>query len=270
MIKILKKDATYRREQDFSDLSFWNCTKITTQDPKWTWKGTMIQRYCIILVSDGNIELTIGKKDIVNLKSGAVAVIVPNTPISAIEKSTSSTFLMITFSCDDFIFFDLHKKYIQTQVSSDTVSLFYQLSSYIIHSSKPYYYYESMLIMILDEIKQHIIAEPEKHIIYNRVCKYISTHIGEDLTVTKISKAMEYHPDYLSRIIRESYNTNIQQLIIEERLETAKNLLRMTNFSCEKIALHIGLNSGNKFVKFFKYHTHQTPSAYRNKYQVSL
>lgn len=270
MIRILKKDDTYRREQDFAELFFWNCTKITTQDPLWTWKANLIQRYCIILVSSGAVDITISKKHVTRLESGSVLVVAPNTPIFAQERGTSSTLWMITFSCDDFIFFDFQNRYLQTKVSSVAISLFYQLNSHIVHESKPYYYYESLLLLIIDEIKCHIIAEPEKRTIYDNVCKYISEHISEELNVQKISDAMKYNKDYLSRIVRECGDSNLQQLIIEEKIETAKNLLRMTNYSCEKIALHIGIPTGNKFVKFFKYHTSEAPSAYRNKYQISL
>ncbi len=268
MIKILKKDQTYRREQEYTEISFWNCTKITTQDPSWSWRTTMIQRYGILLVSEGCVEVTLVRKTRVRLDSNSVLLISPNTPLEIRETGESSTLWLITFSCDDFLFFPIEKKHLHVKVSSSTVSLFYQLSSHLVHDSKPHYFYESLLVLILDEIKRHIIVEPEKREIYDKVCKYISEHIHEDLTVQKISDAMNYHPDYLSKIIRDCNHSNVQKLIIEEKLETSKNLLRMTRFSCEKIAHHVGIESGNKFVKFFKYHTRQTPSEYRNIYQI--
>jgi YesN/AraC family two-component response regulator len=123
-------------------------------------------------------------------------------------------------------------------------------------------------MLILDEVNRHIITDENKRQIYDEICEYISKHVSEELTVQSISDAMNYNKDYLGRIIRECNGSNIKQLIIEEKLTAAKSLLRMTNYSCEKIGALIGLSSANKFVKFFKYHTGETPSEYRSTYQL--
>ena len=62
MIKVLKLDDTYRRDQEFVDFSFLDCAKITTQSSSWVWKENMLTRYCLILVSDGCIKFKINKK----------------------------------------------------------------------------------------------------------------------------------------------------------------------------------------------------------------
>ena len=267
MIKILKTDNTYRRDQEFIDISFWDCAKIKTQNTPWEWKENMLTRYCLILVSDGSVRFKINKKETVILESNMLLMLAPNTLISAYEQSSASTIWIVTFQCDDFIFFDFPHNYLAINASSTIHPMFNQLNSYVVHHSKPHFYYDSLLMMILDEISKQIITDEKKRQIYDEICEYISRHVNEDMTVQKISDVMNYNKDYLGRIIRECNGSNIKQLIIDEKLKLSKNLLQMTNYSCEKIGALIGINSANKFIKFFKYHTGETPSEYRAAYQ---
>ena len=268
MIKIMKMDDVYRRDKEFVDVSFWDCAKIKTQNSFWKLDENMVMRYCLILVSDGCVSFKINKKEHVDLEKNMLLLVAPNTIISAKEQSSTSTIWMITFECDDFIFFDFSSNYVTAKASGEIVSMFYQLNTYVVHRSKQRYYYDTLLTLILDEVNKHIITDENKQQIYDNVCKYISHHVGEALTVQKISDAMGYNKDYLGRIIRECSGSNVKQLIIEEKLTAAKNFLQMTNYSCEKIGAMIGIASANKFLKFFKYHMGESPSEYRNSHKI--
>ena len=268
MIKIMKTDETYRRDKEFVDVTFWDCAKITTQKTSWVWKDNMVMRYCLILISEGCVSFKINKKENVTLEKNTLLMVAPNTIISAKELSTSSTIWMITFECDDFIFFDFTSSYITARASGAIPPMFSQLNSHVVHQNKPHYYYDSLLMLILDEVNRHIITDENKRQIYDEVCSYISHHVNETLTVQKISDAINYNKDYLGRIIRECSGSNVKQLIVDEKLTSAKNLLQMTNYSCEKIGEMIGISSANKFVKFFKYHTGESPSEYRKTHQL--
>lgn len=270
MIKILKQEKVYRRDEELVGLQFWDCTKITIQESDWKWDENLLQHYCLSYVTSGEFEFKINRKHSVKLEANTILLLPPNTLVSAHELSNSGSLWMLSFICEDFLFFDMPKNHLCVSISSSVSSLFYQLNSSFVHENRSPFYYEAILILILEEIKRHIVTDPEKHLIYDKVCQYISNHIGEDLDVQKISDAMNYNRDYLCRIIHECDNSNIQQLIIEEKLNTAKNLLRMTTYSCEKIATYISINTGNNFVKFFKYHTGETPSQYRSKYNAKI
>lgn len=224
----------------------------------------MLQHYCIVMLVKGSINFNINRKNDLVLDKGNMLLIAPNALVSA-ELSEPSIFWLLSFDCNDFFFFELGKSHIRTNASNSIISMFFQFSSNIAHDRNPNYCYEALLILIIEEIKRHIISEPNKRRIYNDVCRYIGVHINEGLNVRKISEAMNYNEDYLSRIIRECSGSNIQQLIIEEKLGTAKNLLRVSNYSCDKIAQHIGISSGNKFIQFFKYHTGESPGSYRSR-----
>ncbi len=267
MIKILKTDDSYRRDREFVDISFFSCTKITTQSNLWIWSENMLPRYCLILVSDGCVEFNLNKKDTVTLDCDMLLLLSPNTIVSAKEKSASSTIFMISFDCDDFIFFDISTSVVSAKASATLVSMLVQLNSHTVHGTKPRYYYDALLTLILDEVNKHTVTDENKRQIYDRVCTYISDNADKALTVEGISEAMNYNKDYLCRIIREYNGSSIKQLIIDEKLTAAKSLLQMTNYSCEKIGALIGISSANKFVKFFKYHMNETPGEYRNKHQ---
>ena len=180
--------------------------------------------FALILVSDGSINCKINKRETICLEKDMIVLVAPNTLISAMEQSTSSTIWMISFECDDFIFFNFPSYYTTIRASSAITPMFYQLNSHFVHRSKPHYYYDSMLLLILDELNRHALTSENKHQIYDEVCKYISQHVSEELTVEKISETLKYSKDYLGRVIRQCCGSNIKQLIIDEKQTTAKSL----------------------------------------------
>ncbi|HBF14300.1 MAG TPA: hypothetical protein DDW30_01175 [Clostridiales bacterium] len=268
MIKILKTDDTYRREQEFISFSFWDCAKIQTNSAAWAWKDTLMTRYCLIFVSDGRVSLRVNKRKTVVLENDMLLLTAPNTLIATEEQPQSGTVWIVTFECDDFPFFRLLPDGVSATVTGTLSPMLNQIHVHMAHHTKPHYYYDAMLTLMMDEIGRHILTEKSKQEIYDSVCKYISDHVSEELTVGKISAAMNYNKDYLCRVLRQCNGSNIKQLITEEKLSCAKSFLQMTNYSCERIGALIGLPSTNKFVKFFKYHTGETPGEYRNSHRI--
>ena len=263
MIRILKEDDTYRREKEFVSFSFWNCTKIKTDSTPLGWEDTMMTHYCLLFVSDGSVSFRVNKKRIVVLESEMVLLTAPNTLIATKEQAQPSTVWMVTFECDDFLFFKLPADGICAAVTGILTPMLQQIHDYMAHFTQPHYYYDAMLTLILNEIRRHIQTNKSKREIYDSVCKYISDHVSEELTVQKISDAMNYNKAYLCRVLRQCSGCSVKQLITEEKLSYAKSLLQMTTYSCKRIGAMIGLSSTNKFVKFFKYHTGETPSEFR-------
>lgn len=264
MIKILKSDNVYRRDREFAELSFRECTKITT-NRAWSKRATLLQSFCIVAVVDGSFEISVNRQNVFTLEEGSVLVLSPNTSFGASAISDTGALQFVFFDCDDFLFFELPDGFKHTRASSNTLVMLDLLGRGLSLGEKPLYACEAALVLILEEIKRRLSAEPNKRAIYDEVCRYVAEHVTEELSVEKISRAMNYSADYLSRTVRECAGVGLCRLITEERLGVAKGLLKMTEYSCEKIAKSIGLSSGNKFVKFFKYHTGESPSEYRSR-----
>ena len=103
MIRILNSDNEYRREQEFSELTFNRCTKILSK----TTLGALLQSYCIAAVMRGSAEISVNKNRPVTLDEGSVALTSPNMLLQASTLSEDSELLLVFFECDNFIFFNI-------------------------------------------------------------------------------------------------------------------------------------------------------------------
>ena len=154
MIKILKQEKVYRRDEELVGLQFWDCTKITIQESDWKWDENLLQYYCLSYVTSGEFEFKINRKHSVKLEANTILLLPPNTLVSAHELSNTGSLWMLSFICEDFLFFDMPKNHLCVNIASSVSSLFYQLNSSFVHENRSPFYYEAILILILEEIKR--------------------------------------------------------------------------------------------------------------------
>lgn len=74
--------------------------------------------------------------------------------------------------------------------------------------------------------------------------------------------------EYLTRTTRKYLDKTPMQIITEIRINHAKTLLSMTNFTIGDIAEECGFNDASVFIKNFKKLVNYTPNHYRKLYQV--
>ncbi|MFH1513148.1 MAG: response regulator [Bacillota bacterium] len=101
--------------------------------------------------------------------------------------------------------------------------------------------------------------------VVNKVNGYIQTHMGEDLSLTRLAEVTHFHPVYLSRIYKESSGVSLSEYIAEQRLEAASQMLRDTKVKIQKIAEITGFSSPGYFARFFRKRKGISPQEYRDK-----
>ena len=99
-----------------------------------------------------------------------------------------------------------------------------------------------------------------------QVKEYVNLNIEKDLTVRLVSEHFGYHENYISKVFKAAYGVLLSRYIVNQRLAYARALLNTTLYMVNQISRQLSFKSENHFVKFFKYHTHITPSEYRNSY----
>ncbi len=99
-----------------------------------------------------------------------------------------------------------------------------------------------------------------------QVKEYVNLNIEKDLTVRLVSEHFGYHENYISKVFKAAYGVLLSRYIVNQRLAYARALLNTTLYTVNQISRQLSFKSENHFVKFFKYHTHITPSEYRNSY----
>ena len=68
---------------------------------------------------------------------------------------------------------------------------------------------------------------------------------------------------YLTRIFKEQYGITINNYIQQQRITLAKQLLRFSDLTIDKIGIECGMNDANYFSRMFKQMEGISPGNYR-------
>ncbi len=96
------------------------------------------------------------------------------------------------------------------------------------------------------------------------LARYLQAN-ASDVTLAKLAEDFHYSTEYTSRLIKRSTGQTFIQLLTSIRLENAKQLLRDTSLSVADIALQVGYESSEHFIRTFRKNTGCTPSDYRHQ-----
>lgn len=263
MIQFPKSTKTYQREKSFITVNTWAVRRITTGSASWKIPTHMLEHYTILYPVKGELEFTVSGKSGVLCEFGVLCA-APGMQLGAKPIGEQHcNFYLVEFDCDDFNFFELKNVFFATVTSRGIQEYFYQLYD-TSRAVEPYdFVSDALLLLILADIRKCSQNEPTRQQIYDDICRYISSHTFDNISVVRISEALNYNKDHLCRIARQCGGKTIQDMIIDEKICAAKSLLTSTDYPVSKIASLLRFNSSNSFLKYFKYHTHTTPAAYR-------
>lgn len=125
--------------------------------------------------------------------------------------------------------------------------------------------FKELLIRIIQQQQFERLKEPESDNLIGPmgpIKKYIQEHLTEKLTVEVLCQQMDMSKAGLFRLFKEEYGISPMELVIQERLEKAKDLLR-TNLSVKEVCYACGFNDVNYFVRLFRSRTGITPGLYQ-------
>jgi YesN/AraC family two-component response regulator len=97
---------------------------------------------------------------------------------------------------------------------------------------------------------------------------FVDEHLGEDLSLKRLSKEFYISTTYFSRLFRAKTGLKFSEYLAERRIERAKLLLTTTNAPVTEIAKQVGYHEPNSFTRLFKARTGMTPVQYRNQKKV--
>ncbi|QNK57815.1 response regulator [Paenibacillus sp. PAMC21692] len=92
---------------------------------------------------------------------------------------------------------------------------------------------------------------------------YIRDHLGDDLSLMRLSEVAEWNPSYLSRAFKKATGTNVLAYIHETKLKEAMRLLLQPDMKIHEISATLGFISPPHFTRFFKKASGFTPQDYR-------
>ena len=91
--------------------------------------------------------------------------------------------------------------------------------------------------------------------------------LAEETTPTLSAAARELgvSPNHLNGLLKEQTGLTFRQLLIQQRMEMAKTLLRFGHESCTDIAMACGFSDSNYFARLFRHKVGVSPTAFRQK-----
>ena len=118
--------------------------------------------------------------------------------------------------------------------------------------------------------KVYISKNKQKYSNYITKCqKFILNHIYEDIRLSKLGKIVNLNPNYLSEMFTKEVGITISKYIQKERIEEAKKLLVLTDYSLSEISTLLNFGTQSYFSTIFKRLTGVTPKEYRNLNKIN-
>jgi AraC-like DNA-binding protein len=114
-------------------------------------------------------------------------------------------------------------------------------------------------------LKTQTMGKPDRKFINDFSALVESNLSNEELTVEAICKQMGMSRVQLYRKVKALMNSNVNDYILNTRLQKAKYLLKNEPFSIGEIASRTGFSSSAYFSSVFKTKTGLSPKEYRDK-----
>ena len=99
-----------------------------------------------------------------------------------------------------------------------------------------------------------------------RCSDYIYEHLHENITLADLAKREKLNPSYLSKLFSKELGMGVKDYIIKAKIDTAKNILRYSEFPILDISISLGYSSQSAFTAAFRQATGLTPKKYRDIY----
>lgn len=133
----------------------------------------------------------------------------------------------------------------------------------IYHSQSESALLKRLLILALRILTLGADKAPQKTI--NVVISYIQEHYMEDLSNVAIGQALNFHPNYLNRLMIKNTGRSLHQYLLYFRLTRALDRLQSTTQTIAQIAEHCGFSDTGHFTKAFKKQFGFSPKGMRGK-----
>ncbi|TXC90676.1 helix-turn-helix domain-containing protein [Metabacillus litoralis] len=102
----------------------------------------------------------------------------------------------------------------------------------------------------------------EQYKVKEKILKYIRDQY-KDTNLNKMANSFNFHPSYLSSLIKKEFGKNLKDLLLEVRMTEASKLLKNTDMTIENIVHEVGYTNYSHFYKVFKKTYGMTPNQYK-------
>ena len=131
-------------------------------------------------------------------------------------------------------------------------SVFYQFAGFLADSKRR----QDMETPVRTTRQRQMLEQFMKLAITDHAKEHLVGYYADKMCVT---------PKYLSKIVKEASGRSVPDWLSELLILDAKNMLRHTDMTIKEISARLNFPSQSFFFRFFKNHTGQTPTQYREE-----
>lgn len=99
----------------------------------------------------------------------------------------------------------------------------------------------------------------------DKMIDYIRKHLQEKVTLSDVAEHLGFSESYCSKYIKKKTNMNFLEYLNNERIEKAKQMLRLSDAPVTEIAYITGFSSIQSFNRVFKSFCEVSPTEYRKR-----
>ncbi len=133
----------------------------------------------------------------------------------------------------------------------------------IYHSQSESALLKQLIILVVRILTLGTDKVPQKTV--NIVISYIQEHYMEELSNAAIGQALNFHPNYLNRLMIKNTGRSLHQYLLYFRLTKALDRLQSTMLTMAQIAEQCGFSDTGHFTKAFKKQFGVSPKGMRGK-----
>lgn len=98
-----------------------------------------------------------------------------------------------------------------------------------------------------------------------KAVSYIESHFKEDISLNKIAEMFHFEASYFSKLLKKRFGMTYTEYVTTLRINMAKDYLKKTDYSIEKIAFIVGYKDDKYFREIFKKYVGVSPARYRKE-----
>ena len=125
--------------------------------------------------------------------------------------------------------------------------------------------YIEILNLSIGYIISQQLLKPNSSVLSAKITNYIKSNLTSNLNLKTLCDTFFVSEKKLYSIIKKSTGMTVNNYINKTRIEKAKNILILTDKPISQVAIDVGFNDYNYFIKVFKQLEGTTPFQYRKK-----
>ncbi|MCD7805728.1 MAG: helix-turn-helix transcriptional regulator [Lachnospiraceae bacterium] len=115
--------------------------------------------------------------------------------------------------------------------------------------------------LVIEDRAQRSVSD--SNIYVRKTKRFIKTHITQPISLNDIAAHVGISKPYLCKVFKQHTQQTVNDYLLAERIDTAKQMLQTTTYSIGEIAVLLQFCDQSYFTQAFKKITGTTPKAYR-------